>query len=308
MAFDDARVDLELLRTLLAIGDSATFAEAARKRRVTPPAVSQQMKALEGQLGVKLFERVGRRAVLTARGAALVEVLRATFSGLSTALEALVDDVAQVAGEVRLGGPGPFSNLWLRPRVAELLSRHPGLSLSIEYAVPSVLVQRLLRGELDLALVVQPVDEPQLASKVVHVEAFTAVASPKFLGRATRPRSADDFRQLPFLVFDRDFAMLGPWWRSFFGRHEALPTRIPCAVTSLFDLKALALDGLGIAVLPTYFVEAELKAKTLVSLDPPAAGARGAKNPISLCWRRSALETARFRAVREQLLEGAPDW
>jgi DNA-binding transcriptional LysR family regulator len=190
MAFDDARVDLELLRTLLAIGDSATFAEAARKRRVTPPAVSQQMKALEAQLGVRLFERVGRRAVLTAKGAALVEVLRTTFAGLTTALEALVDDVAQVAGEVRIGGPGPFSHLWLTPRVSALLRQHRSLSLSIEYAVPSRLVQRLVRGELDFALVVESVEEPQLASRVVHVETFTAVASPKFAGRRRLPAAA----------------------------------------------------------------------------------------------------------------------
>jgi DNA-binding transcriptional LysR family regulator len=70
-------------------------------------------------------------------------------------------------------------------------------------------------------------------------------------------------------------------------------------------LKALALDGVGVAVLPTYFVDVELKAKTLVSLDPPSSGSRLPRNPISLCWRRSALETARFRAVREALLTGS---
>ena len=69
-------INYELLRTLVDAGSAPTFRDAAARRRVTPSAVSHQVKTLEAQLGVVLFERVGRNARLTPAGARLVDALR----------------------------------------------------------------------------------------------------------------------------------------------------------------------------------------------------------------------------------------
>ena len=306
MPFDARSLNLELLRTLLAVGTSRTFGEAAVRRGVTPPAVSQQMKTLEAQLGARLFERVGRRAVLTPKGAELVEVLRRGLAVVEDALAAVVEDARNVEGIVRIGGPGPFSAMWLRPRLVHLLAAHPGLRLEIEYAVPSTLTKRLLDGELDLCLIVRAVDERQLASQVVHVEQFVPVAAPSYLRERGRPHDAAGFRSHPFVAYDGDLAMLAAWWRATWGPKEPLPANIRVRVTSLDDMRHLARAGVGIAVLPDYFVADDLTAGALarVCKDPPGHARRKqeAKNPISLCWRRGAIETARLKAVRDALL------
>jgi DNA-binding transcriptional LysR family regulator len=309
MPFDARSLNLELLRTLLAVGSSRTFGEAAARRGVTTPAVSQQMKTLEAQLGTPLFERVGRRAVLTEKGRQLVDVLRRELAVVEDAVSAVVDDAHATEGVVRIGGPGPFSAMWLRPRVVRLLAAHPKLRLTIEYAVPSALTKRLLDGDLDLCLVVRAVDEPALASEVVYVEQFVPVAAPGYLKEYGRPTDAAGFRRHPFVAYDADLTMLSSWWRATWGPREPLPADVRVAVTSLDDMRFLARVGAGIAVLPDYFVADDLASGALarVCKDRPGHERRKqeARNPISLCWRRAAIETARLRAVREALLRGA---
>src|SRR5437868_2679943 len=114
-------INYALLPTLLELGEGRTFAEAAARLRLTPSAVSHQMRTLEGQLGFRLFERVGRRAKLTREALSLIGVVAEHLPPINDALEALLDDDQAVRGVIRVGGALPFSRLWLRPRLPQLL-------------------------------------------------------------------------------------------------------------------------------------------------------------------------------------------
>ncbi|WP_437799102.1 LysR family transcriptional regulator [Sorangium sp. So ce693] len=297
-------INYELLRTLLEAGVAPTFAEAARRRRVTPSAVSHQIKTLEAQLGVPLFERVGRNARLLPAGEGLVGALREAFARIDDALAAASDDHREVRGAVRIGGPGPFSRMWLRPRLARLLREHPELVIDVRFDVPSVLARRLLAGDDDLSLLVSAEDTPGLEARPVYVEEFSAVASPAILGARGRPETARELAEHRFVVFDADLAMHAAWWRASFGKKAPLPPKIACRITSLDEMLALVIAGVGIAVLPNYFIAEAVAAKQVVAVGPrPAKGRRGARNTIHLAWRKGAAQTARFRAVQAALLE-----
>ncbi|WP_394847765.1 LysR family transcriptional regulator [Pendulispora brunnea] len=304
-------INYELLRTLYEVGQARTFAEAARRLRVTPSAVSHQLRTLQAQLEVTLFERVGRRAKLTPAGETLVHELRASFARIDDALEAATSDGRTVRGRVRLGGPGPFSRMWLRPRLVGLLRTYPELVIDVCFNVPSVLTRELIEGELDLALVVRSEDTSSLEMHPVYVEEFMAVASPKRWqhGSKKKPETARELSEHPFVVFDDDLAMHAAYWVAAFGRREPLPPKIICRITSLDEMLALVVEGLAIAVLPNYFVADALKAKTVVPVGPPrfsrVARQTTAKNAIYLAWRKGVVETARLRAVRDALLSGA---
>jgi DNA-binding transcriptional LysR family regulator len=299
-------INHELLRTLLTVGTSDSFAHAAARRGVTPPAISQQIKSLEAQLGVPLFERIGRRAKLTKVGADLVAVLQQQFASVDEAVAAVIEDHKMVRGLVRIGGPRPFSTMWLRPRLVQLFRTHPDLKINVAFDVPSALTRRLLEGSLDLCILVSPVDHPLLEVKVVHIEDFVAVASPHYLKQRGTPSTADEFRKHPFIVYDADLAMLAPWWRASFGRHAPLPENFICQVTSLDEIMSFAEEALGIGVLPSYFVTRALEEKSLVLLRTAGRSSeplRGnARNPISLAWRKATIQTARFLAVRTALM------
>jgi len=287
-------INQELLRTLLEAARAPTFAEAARRRRVTPSAISHQLGALQAQLGVPLFERIGRRARLTAAGARLSAELGQAFARVDDALAAARREHEVIAGSVRIGGPGPFSRMWLRPRLIDLLRAHQGLSIDARFELPSVLARRLHDGELDLALLAGEPDAPGLTTRRVYLEEFVAVAAPAYLERHGRPRSARDFAAHAWLVFDADLAMHATFWRAAFGRRAPQPGNLRCRIGSLDELAALAEAGLGMTVLPSYFVVG----KRLTTLPSPG---RRALSPIHLAWRTGAAETARFVTVRDRL-------
>ncbi|WNG23234.1 LysR family transcriptional regulator [Cystobacter fuscus] len=296
----------EALWTLWEVSRAGTHAAAAARLGITPSAVGQQLKALEARVGVALFERVGRRARLTAAGAALVARLGEHLPALDAALEEASEAQRAVRGEVSLGGPWPFFRFWLRPRLPELLERHPELRLSVRFDVPSLLERRLLAGELDVALVGVPPEAPGLEVRPVGQEEFVAVASPAHVRRWGTPRTAREFAAQRFIAFDADLAMLGPWWRAAFGAREPLPTRVVCRIANLDEMLALAEAGSGIAVLPDYLVEPAVRAGRVVVLTPES-GRRPGRRPrgtLWVAWRRAAAPTARFLAVRDWLLEG----
>lgn len=282
-------INQDQLHSLLAVIDLESFGAAAKRLRVSPPAVSQQMKALADAVGVKLFERVGRRAVATPEARALADRVREPMAALERAIAGAVAEDRAVSGDVRIGGPLPFSRMWLRPRLLTLLEQQPGIVPTLSFGVPSLLAEKLRAAELDFVILAGPVDAQDLVVKPIHTETFVAVASRAYL----KARPAPD----RYVVFDADHAMLAPWWRAHRTRRP-FDGHVAARVASLDEMLAFAEAGLGVAVLPDYFVAQALAEKRVVNVDPSKAQP---KNLLSLAWRARAAETARFVAVREAL-------
>lgn len=291
-------MELDLLKTLVLVGDATSHAEAARQRGVTPSAISQQLKLLEAQIGVPLFERVGRRSVPTAAARELIDQLREPFDRIERVVEATRSDFEQVRGRLTIGSPRPFGSVYLRPRLASLLRRYPQLELVVEYGVPSVLEQRLVEGRIDLAILVTTPEHPSLTNATIAHETFVAVASPGYLRKQGRPASLEEFLGHRYIVYDQDHAMHRPWWRATFGARARAEVPIACSVASLPEMQALTEAGLGIAVLPDYLVGLAIERGHLEVLAPPQVKGT-ARNAIYLSWRSHALESARLRVVRE---------
>lgn len=301
-------VNHEALWTLLEVSRAGTHAAAAARLGVTPSAVGQQLKALEAQLGLALFERVGRRSRLTAAGAALVARLGEHLPGVDAAIEEARAEHSVVRGKVSLGGPAPFCRVWLRPRLPGLLARYPELTLHVRFEVASVLTRRLLAGELDMAVLGVPAEAAALELCPIAQEEFVAVASPGYLREHGTPRTAADFSAQRYIAFDADLAMLTPWWHTAFGQRTPLPGRVVCFIANLDEMLALAETGAGIAVLPDYLVEPALRAGRVQALtvERRRGSLRQPRATLWLAWRRAAAPTARFLAVRQWLLGDSP--
>lgn len=297
-------INLELLRTFVVAADATTFTAAARILFVTKSAVSQQIRTLETQLGVALFERMGRRVRLTDAGARLTALLRHELQVIDEALDAAASQKRDVKGTIRIGAPRPFARIWLRPRLARLLKEHDDLRARVSFGPPSELEALLLASELELALLARRPRSSLLEARPIFTETFEAYASKEYLRAHGPTATAKAFAAHKWIAFDEDRPMQGDWWRANFG--DAPPRGdIICYVASLDEMLALVEAGLGIAVLPTYFVgQAAAASATLQVLRPrrrPAAAARTG-NPIYLAWRRNTVTTARFVAAQSALL------
>ena len=292
-------INYALLPTLLELGSGRTFAETAQRLRLTPSAVSHQMRALEGQVGFRLFERAGRRAKLTPEAERLVQVIGLHLPPIEDALEALLDDGRNVRGVVRLGGALPFSRMWLRPRLSQLMKNYPELRLEVRFGVPSLLIPKLQSGAIDLAIVAEPVDSPLLVAEPIFHEEFWAVCTRGYLADARPPESLRDFAQHRFIVYDESRPMHDAWWHAQFGRREPFSCTVACAAANLDEMLYFVEAGFGIAVLPNYLVNESVERGQLLRLG--RASKSVPKNPVHLVWRKSTVQTSRFKVVRDAL-------
>jgi DNA-binding transcriptional LysR family regulator len=164
------RIALYHLETLLWIARLGTFSAAAERLNTTQPSVSARIRELESHVGVKLFQREGRRMVLTIRGRQLAQQCEPLWNDLESLLLS-PETFAQASGTVRLGCGEIAAALWLPTFVAELKRSMPRVTLEVDIDLTINLRQKLEAGLLDIAFVVGPIDTPTLwASRIASIE------------------------------------------------------------------------------------------------------------------------------------------
>jgi DNA-binding transcriptional LysR family regulator len=146
-------IDFRYLRTFLALAQFGNFSETGRRVGLSQPAVSRHVRAVEDAFGVRLFERLGRRAVLTTAGEALRTRLDALMREAES-LPRLIRDLAEgVHGDVRIGATITAANAILPPLLGDYRRSYPGVELALQPGSSARVLELLTRGEVDLALV-----------------------------------------------------------------------------------------------------------------------------------------------------------
>lgn len=260
-------MNIPQLRTLVAIAETRGFASAAEKLFVTPAAVSQQMRALEDELQVPLFDRTTRPPRLNAHGVHIAErareVLR-TFDAFAE--EARAPD--EIAGVLTLGCISGFSSELIPEVLGNLRTRYPRLMVRIEEGQSTRLISQVRRRELDAAIVTEPlVPEPELEMLLITEEPLVVVAPPD----APVKSWSEALTTLPFL-------RLNP----LSGMGTLIDTRIRTA--GLIVSEAMELDssevvlsmvgaGLGAGVVPAGRLRGEQaeKVRQFAFGDPPVS-------------------------------------
>ena len=254
-------VDLNKLRTFLAVAERGGISPAASALALTRSAVSQSVSGLEGSLGVQLFDRVGRKLVLTREGATLARRFGRLSAELESALELVVNADRQVRGLVRLG-------LFLgasRARVAGFLARfsasHPKVQVKLLYGAHAELRALVGANRLDFALALVPSHAPaaRVRSTLLFRQELLLVANTPFArGRAL----GESLAERSFVDYYQSSPLIERWLRHHFPRKRIAPdVRVFAASTDM--ALELVLAGAGAAVLPEELAEPLLRAGTL---------------------------------------------
>ncbi|HTO55091.1 MAG TPA: LysR family transcriptional regulator [Myxococcota bacterium] len=246
-------IDLNKLRTFLAVAERGGVSPAAAALALTRSAVSQSVAGLEGSLGVQLFDRVGRKLVLTREGRTLARRFGRLHAELSSTLEWVMSSEREVRGLVRLG-------LFLgasRARVAGFLARfaasHPRVQVKLLYGAHAELRELLAANRLDFALALVPShsEVARVRSSLLFRQELLLVSSTPFargrtLGESLGARSYVDYYQSSPLI--------RRWLRHHFPRRRIAPdVRVFAASTDM--ALELVLAGAGAAVLPRQLAE-----------------------------------------------------
>ncbi|ARC38938.1 LysR family transcriptional regulator (plasmid) [Paracoccus yeei] len=239
-------MDTRFLESFVVLTESASVAEAARRVRLTPAALTLRINALEDELGYTLISRVGRTVRPTAAGLRVAERARALLKDIRDLH--MLGEAGELKGELRLGvATGAVAGVFcdLLPSLAR---RHPGLELSVTKATSSALYALLQEERIDAALMFRPPFEvpKSLDWRVLRYEPYVVIAAPNL-----QPQDAHGLlRSQPFIRYDRKL-WSGRIADDYLRAMEIQP-RERLELDGLEAIAVLVNRGLGVSLVPDW--------------------------------------------------------
>jgi len=193
-------MELHQLRYFCAIADTGSFSRAAEQCHVAQPSLSQQILKLEDELGVRLFDRLGRSVRLTEVGKTFLPRARAVLRELEAARGEVVERKDSIAGPVTVGAI-PTVAPYLLPSILTAFSKKfPQALLTVIEEITPVLLDRLRASTVDIAILALPIRGHEFDSFPLLTEPLFAVLPQKHPLAHRRSISLKDVRKEPFLL------------------------------------------------------------------------------------------------------------
>ncbi len=244
-----ADLDLHNLRAFRAIAETGSFSAAALRLHLSQPAISKRIALLETHLGVALFDRVGRRVLLTEAGSALLPHAASVELSFAAAEQAVRDLDGEVSGRLQLGTSHHIGLHRLPPILSAYKRAHPRVQLDIQFIDSEQAYAALAAGNIELAIAtLAPRDEPQLASYPLWQDPLD------FMVATDHPLASSSRITLKQLS---TFAAVLPGFETFTGQlvsrcfnQAGLQPQVSMSTNYPETLRMMAAVGLGWTVLP----------------------------------------------------------
>ncbi|MDP5307533.1 hydrogen peroxide-inducible genes activator [Paracoccus spongiarum] len=287
-----ANITLRQLRYFDALALHGHFGHAASACSITQPALSVQIKELEQELGLALFERGSRQVRLSLFGEEFAPRARAILRAMDE-----LGDMARAAqdplgGRLRLGIIPTIAPYLLPAIIRSLSTSHPGLDIHVRETMTSRLLQELADAQLDAAIVALPVSEPSLTEVALFAESFVLVRPPADQGKPVPDR--DSLREMRLLLLEeghcfREQAL------SFCNLGAASPREMMDG-SSLSTLVQMVGAGIGVTLLPEMAVPVETRAAEV------AISRFAAPQPsrtVGMIWRKTTPLAERLTGISQ---------
>ncbi len=285
-------LDWNQLKAFLETAQTGSLSAAARKLDLTQPTLSRQVAAIEQQMGVTLFERVGKAMVLTPTGLDLLEHARAMGAAAEALSLAASGRSQAVGGVVSVSATDAVATYLLPPILQRLRAKEPGIAVEV---ISSNALSDLLRREADIAIRhVQP-EQPDLIARLVREAQGFFYASEAWVESHGHPRTHKDAIALPFVGSDRNGQYLA-YLRQY--DLDLGEDNFSCYADNTVAYWALVRQGMGIGV--TMHEIARETPGVVRVLDDVAP----VRFPIWLVSHRELRTSRRIRLVFEALAEG----
>ena len=242
-----------------------SFSAAARVLDLTPSAVSKQIGRLEDRLEVRLFNRTTRRLSLTEEGAAFYERASRILADLEDAAAAVSSLRAAPRGRLRVTMPTAFGVLHLLPAIPDFLAQYPELVLDIDLNDRFV---NMIEEGFDIALRVGELQDSSLIGRRLAANRRVLAAAPDYLARHGSPGQPGELTDHNCLVYTyrarrHDWHLVNEA-----GAETVITVGGSLETNNPMMLRAAALSGIGIVLLPLWIIGPDLKAGRLAPVLP----------------------------------------
>jgi DNA-binding transcriptional LysR family regulator len=294
-------VDWDKLRIFNAVAEAGSFTHAGEVLGLSQSAVSRQVSALEQDMQVPLFHRHARGLILTEQGEVLFRTVQDVTQKLEAARMRLSDNRERPHGELRITTTVGIGTNWLTPRLGEFLELYPDIMVNV---ILSDVELDLAMREADVAIRVREPVQPDLIRRRLFTMHFHAYAAASYLKRHGQPRTLDDLDRHRILAYG---ATAGSYLNNInslqhAGRDAKAPRPSALTINSVTALRHAVAQGVGIAVLPDYLVEADAKlVQILPQADMPELD-------CYLVFPEELKNVARVQVFRDFLVTTAQRW
>ncbi|WP_327286977.1 LysR family transcriptional regulator [Streptomyces sp. NBC_01198] len=292
-------MQFQQLAYFVAVADARHFTRAAEAVHVSQPSLSQQIRALEKELGAALFSRARGNIALTDAGEALLPLARRILADADTARHEVLELAQLRRGRVRLGATPSLATGLLPDVLRTFHDRHPAIQLIVEESGSHDLVRHLARGALDLALVVLPLPTPSPALTTVELfqEDLVVVSSADDEAPASPLRIAD-LEGRPMVMFRHGYDL----------RDLTLAACRAAGFEPYFTVEGGEMDavlgfvraGLGVGVVPTMVAARAGHDLRVTPLARP-----GLRRTVALAHRSDVAPPRAARVLQDVLLTAA---
>ena len=246
-------MEIHQLRYFCAVAETGSFTKAAQREQIAQPSLSQQIIKLEEELGVRLFDRLGRSVRLTNPGEIFLPRARAILNELRAAKEEVTDKQSSIAGPISVGVIPTIAPYFLPSRISSFCRKYPQASITVFEDVTARLLDRLRGGVVDLAILALPTRGHDLEAFPLRTERVYAIL-PK--GHRLARKASVSLKELgaePFLLL-RDDHCFRETAIEVCKRARLLP-RVVFESGQFSSILAMVGAGLGVSLVPEMALE-----------------------------------------------------
>ena len=283
---------LDGIAAFVATAEANSISAASRRLGLAKSVVSERLAELERLLGTRLIQRTTRKQSLTESGRLFLPRAQRILREAEEASAELAARSGRLAGPLRLSAPVSFGILHLAPALNAFLDEHREVEVSLE--LDDRFVDAAAEG-FDAVLRHGAVGDTRQIAKRLAVSRRLLVASPAYLEKHGKPRSLAELAQHPGILYSN---REGDWRFATEDGWSVVRPKAALRVNNGIVMRDAAIAGLGITLLPTFFIDGSLKDGALVPLD---VGAESEGAELFITYARDHGATAKIRALAESL-------
>jgi DNA-binding transcriptional LysR family regulator len=256
---------LKAIETFVRIAQTGSLSKAAQELGTSRALASSHLKQLEDHLGARLVNRTTRQLSLTEIGQEYLTFCQATLTSFEETESAISRRRDEPRGTLKILASMAFGNLHLAPAIARFTAEHSDIKVSLILTDTSFSPFELIDQGYDLAVWMHAIEDMSIISTKLGEVRWPALATPAYLESHPRPVHPSDLATHNCLIH-RSIAPDAIW------RFDGPEGRVSVKVTgslltnSVFALRAAMLEGVGVTLLPTYYVADDIAAGTFVEL------------------------------------------
>lgn len=246
-------IELRQLEYFVAVSNELHFTKAAEKLNISQPSLSQQIRALEHEIGMPLFDRIGKKISLTEAGSILLSHSKKVFHEVEQAYAAIQDLNGLQQGKLTIGALLTTVNYLLPPAILNFNELYPNIELSVLGLRTGEIREKLLQNELDIGITFLPVQDKEIISIPLYQNELTLVVPTNHELTQHTTVTMGVLQKYPIILLPKNF-FLTQLIRSHCQNFNFTPKPI-LEISTMESLIHMVSKGMGITVLPKPYID-----------------------------------------------------